>query len=735
MPDLIPFAVIHIGVSVALAAILILVHRRLHRADFLLYWAMFWLAIAANLVASRVGLPLSRGTAVGPLFTAFAASLFPLYPVLMICAALSLGGGLSQRAARILVTGSGAFAVVIGVYVWISPPPSGTLSPFATYRPLVTSLAVAFFACRLALKGQREAGPARPALVALSMLYSLHNLALGWTPAGLHIYPPGGYAPWSATVGILFQFGLTVIFAYTAIERAGAATREARESDRRLRSLLESVGVAGLIVDRQGRVEFCNDWLLQTLEQPVDAVVGSLWFESYVPEPERRRVRQVFDAGIETGRWPAINQYPIQTGGDREVMVQWYHTSLRDTEGAIIGAAGLGLDLSQQRQLEEQIRQVQKMETLGRLAAGVAHDFNNNLTVINGVADLLLLKVRPGDPIHQHLKDIRHSGELAAALTRELLTFARRRKGDPRPVSLNQTVKQNEKMLRRVIREEIVLEIATGPGSLSTMAEPGQLDQMLLNLVVNANDAISGPGKISLRTDRFSRSDSGTAAGEAEGPRDFVVLSVEDTGSGMSERTRQRIFEPFFTTKAEGKGTGLGLATVHSAVVQAGGWIDVTSQPGVGSKFTVYFPRVAAPNEEVRPETLPAATQSPDDITVLLVEDQDLVRRFASDVLVAHGYRVVAASTGPEALSFAADKSLDISLLVTDVVMPQMSGGELARRVEQIRPGLRTLFVSFHSLDWENIANQPSLERGFLQKPYTPEQLCAHVERMVKLTD
>ena len=312
-----------------------------------------------------------------------------------------------------------------------------------------------------------------------------------------------------------------------------------------------------------------------------------------------------------------------------------------------------------------------------------------------------------------------------------MLTFGRKRKGDPRPVSLNETVKNNENMLRRLIREDVVLEIDSDPHIGYTLADPGQLDQMVLNLVVNANDAIPGPGKIRLVTRRFSRNHTNPSAGAARGPQEFVVLSVEDNGSGMSDRTRQRIFEPFFTTKAEVEGTGLGLSTVHGAVAQAGGWIDVTSQLGVGSTFSVYLPRVESPRE-VEPAVVPPASASiSGSVTVLLVEDQEMVRRFASDVLTSRGYRVVEASNGLEALNLAAD-ALNISVLVTDVVMPEMSGPELAGRLEEMRPGLRTLFVSGYSFDQEFRTDQLSNKRAYLQKPYTPEQLCQHVASLAE---
>ena len=724
MPDLLPFAVIHIGVSVALAAILILVYRRLHRADFLLYWAMYWLTIAALLAESRVVLPLlAAGGALWTTALALSVALLPFFPVLMICAGLSIDGGLSPRTARWLLTGSGIWAVAMSAYTWVWPPAPGTFLPFVAYRPLLLSLALAFFAYRLASKGQREAGAMRPALVALCLVYCLHNLLLGWSPSWLRtVYHPSGYSPWTACIGILLQIGLTIVFTSSAIERAGEATREAMESHRRLRSLLESVGMAGLMVDREGRVQFCNRWLADALGVPPEAILGSLWFGSFVPAAERRRVREIFDAGLDTGAWPAILEYPIQSEGDRELILRWFHTPLRDTAGNMVGVASLGLDMSQQRRMEEQIQQGQKMETLGQLAGGVAHDFNNNLTVMNGLADLLLRRFSPADPVYQQIKDIRQSGEMAATLTRQLLTFGRKTKGEPQPVPLNQMVRNNEEMLRRLIREDIALEIQTADDAGYTLASPGQLDQILLNLAVNANDAIAGPGKIRICTRRVRRDG-------ADGARDFVVLAVADTGTGMSEHTRRHIFEPFFTTKSDGKGTGLGLAMVHGAVMQAGGWIDVESWPGKGSIFSVFLPCVEAPGAPEPEPALPAPAAARG--TVLLVEDQELVRHFASAVLEDRGYRVVEASNGAEALRLAAEPSLEISLLVTDVVMPEMSGDELARRLERSHPGLRILFVSGYSSDRDLREN--SAGRAFLGKPYTPEALCEQVARLVKV--
>jgi len=563
-----------------------------------------------------------------------------------------------------------------------------------------------FFAYRLAVKGGRDVGRARPELVVLTALYGCHNLLLG---AGF--YGPGTYPIWAATVGILFQFSLTLVLAWDTVDRAAEASQEAREFGRRFQSLMQSVGMAGVILDRSGRVEFCNGWLEEAL-QPAE-VTGMPWLETFVPRKEREQVRAMYEAGFETGRWPAICEYSIVSGG-RELNLQWYHTMLRNRSGDIVGAAGLGVDLSQQRLLEKQASQSQRLETLGRMAGGVAHDFNNHLTVINGFAEMLLRDLQPDDPIYDGLKSIHKSGELAATLTAQLLTFSRRRKVTPVPISLNETVTNTARILRRMIREDIEFAIDLAPNMAMTYADPGQLDHVVMNLVLNAADAISGPGRIRIVTR------TGISSGDGSG-RDFIELVVADTGMGIDEWTRRRIFEPFFTTKAEGKGTGLGLASVHGAVAQAGGWIEVCSEPGKGAAFSVYLPRAEGQTPvpvEAQVSLAPPAGRP----VILLAEDQEAVRALSALALQQQGYEVLQAASGIEALRIASTV-LEIALLVTDVVMPGMPGDELARRLRETRPELPALFVSGHTFEHQI--------GEFLAKPYTADQLCQRVAQMI----
>ena len=722
MPELFSLAVVHIGVSLALAAILILVYRRLQRADFLVYWALFWVTIATILAVSQVAIPLLQPLGwAGPGLAALSVSQFPVQIGLMLCAALSAGGDFLRRDAYRLLGAAGAIGISLGFVQYMLQ--AGSNLTLARSRTLLTASAVAFFAYRLATGPNAGTKYAGPALASVSVVYAIHNAGLG-----LGFYGPASYSPLSATMGILLQFALTIALTYGAIEHASEASREARESSRRFQGLLESVGVAGVIVGGSGRVEFANAWLVRALEEPAEAIIGRPWLESFVVARERPAVEAVFRKGLDIGTWPALHEYTVRASSGREIVLQWYHTSLRDTQGKIIGAASLGADVSQQRIIENELRQSQRMETLGRLAGGVAHDFNNHLTVINGFSDLLLRRLPPGDPAREHAKHIRDSGDLAATLTAQLLTFSRRQNVVPRPISLNETVTNMTAILRRLVRENVLLEMDLAPEVGCTLADPGQLDHVVLNLVLNASDSISGPGKVLIGTRAFF---GHRPPGPGELPladQNYLVLTVEDTGAGMDAWTRQRIFEPFFTTKPDGKGTGLGLATVHGAVSQAGGWIEVSSELGKGSVFSVYLPSTGPAREASPVARRPGAPAS--ECLILLVEDQDLVRQFSAAALAAEGYRVLEASSGSEALEMASRTTLEITVLVTDIVMPEMSGDELASTLKASRPDLSTLFISGYTFD-RQLDTSAEARQEFLRKPYTAEQLCEKVANMV----
>jgi len=383
--------------------------------------------------------------------------------------------------------------------------------------------------------------------------------------------------------------------------------------------------------------------------------------------------------------------------------------------GQPAGVLGIARDITEQRKLEAELRHAHKMEAVGRLSAGVAHDFNNLLTLITGYSDLVLRKVPPDSPHHAHLVEVRQAGNRAAALTQQLLSFSRREMVSPEILDLNRVVEGSAGMLRRLIGPDIDFGTSLEDALPAVKADPGQLEQVLLNLVVNARDAMPQGGRIMVRTRRVELM-TPSAAGVPAGP--YVRLSVEDTGAGISAETRSRIFEPFFTTKGDGQGTGLGLATVYSIIKQSKGAIEVASQPGQGTVFTIHLPAVADLPEKPRVETLPPSLP-PAWETVLLVEDDASVRVFIRDVLRENGYQVLEAGNAEDALRLAADHPATIHLLVSDVMLPRMRGDLLAETLLLSRPTTRILLISGH-IGLGDLA-PGSRHVQYLPKPFTSE--------------
>jgi two-component system, cell cycle sensor histidine kinase and response regulator CckA len=373
------------------------------------------------------------------------------------------------------------------------------------------------------------------------------------------------------------------------------------------------------------------------------------------------------------------------------------------------------------RQNEEQLRQAQKMEAVGRLAGGVAHDFNNILSVVLGTSGVILQDLEPEAPLRPEIEEIRRAGERAGELTRQLLAFSRAQMLAPRVVDLNEIVTGLEKMLRRLIGDDVALSFLAAPALAPVLADPGQLEQVIVNLVVNARDAMPEGGTLAIEIANREL-DGSPHGGAAPGP--YVTLTVTDSGHGMDAATRSRIFEPFFTTKERGKGTGLGLSSVYGIVTQSGGHVVVRSAPGAGTTFTLNFPRAqgdveagpAAP-EPGRPVRLRGSE------TVLLVEDEDQVRATVRAILQRSGYTVLEAQNGGEAFLVCEQFPEKIDLLLTDVVMPRMNGPELAARLLALRPTLRVLYMSGHTEDATLHEGVASAAVAFLQKPVTPEML------------
>jgi signal transduction histidine kinase/ActR/RegA family two-component response regulator len=386
------------------------------------------------------------------------------------------------------------------------------------------------------------------------------------------------------------------------------------------------------------------------------------------------------------------------------------------------------------RESQEQLLQSQKLEAVGQLAGGVAHDFNNLLTVIGGYSEMLLKGAAPEDPSRQKILEIRKAAERAASLTRQLLAFSRKQVLQPKVLDLNSVVPDMGKMLRRMIGEDIELRTVLQPDLGNVKADPGQMEQVVMNLVVNARDAMRSGGTLTIETANAYLDETYARHHVAVVPGPYVMLAVSDTGTGMDEVTQQRIFEPFFTTKTLGKGTGLGLSTVYGIVKQSGGSIWAYSEVGKGTIFKVYLPRVDERAEEYKHVAtltdLPKGTE-----TILLAEDAEMVRNLAKEVLETSGYRVLEATTGKAALRIAHQNQEQIHLLLTDVVMPEMSGRELANQLVLLHPEMRVLYMSGYTED--TIVHHGVLEEGinFIQKPFGPDTLSLKVREVLGGTD
>jgi signal transduction histidine kinase/sensor domain CHASE-containing protein/CheY-like chemotaxis protein len=424
----------------------------------------------------------------------------------------------------------------------------------------------------------------------------------------------------------------------------------------------------------------------------------------------------------------ALDAESIEIGNDGQGRYFLNSISGVVANGLLVRVWGSQREITEQRRLEAQLRQAQKMEAIGRLAGGVAHDFNNLLSVIHGYTEILLRRFRPADPAHREAKQVLTATERAAALTQQLLAFGRKQVLVPRVIDLNAVVKDMDHMLRRLIREDIELAIRTDPKLWLVRADPAQMEQVIINLAVNASDAMPTGGRVTLETRNIELDKTAARQDPSLVPGSYVLLSVTDTGIGMDAETRARIFEPFFSTKELTKGTGLGLATVYGIVQQSGGYISVYSEPGQGAIFKVYLPRAEG---KLEPSLKAADFEAPPkgSGTVLLVEDDAAVRGLAREVLQEQGYTVLAAGSGEEALHAVETHPGQIDLLMTDVIMPGMAGDELVEHLRLRLPGLKVVFVSGYASD-----SIPKIvtdgHTAFLQKPFPVEDLVRKVYEM-----
>jgi PAS domain S-box-containing protein len=494
------------------------------------------------------------------------------------------------------------------------------------------------------------------------------------------------------------------------------------QREERFRAVFEGALDAMMIVDEQGALTDVNQAACALLNLPYQDIVGRRISE-LVPAEDQSLRAEAWERFLDEGHTSGVLEL-VRPGGERRIAEFRARSHVMPNRHLAILR-----DVTEQRQLEERLQLSQKIETVGRLAGGVAHDFNNLLTAILGYAELALDRLEPGHELRPDLEEIRRAGERAASLTQQLLAFGRKQVLRPKTLDLNTIVAGMDGLLRRLIREDIRLTTSLHEPLWSVEIDPGQLEQVIVNLVVNARDALPGGGGVTIDTSNelvsaeYARAHPPMRAGH------YVRLTVADTGIGMDPDTLSHVFEPFFTTKERGKGTGLGLATVYGIVKQSGGFIWAESGPGEGSRFSIYLPTVErateAPHAPAAPRSVPRGTE-----TVLLVEDEETVRSLAREVLKRNGYTVLEAQNADEARLIDREHGGSIHLLLTDVVMPGLNGPELAAQLAAGRPGLRVLYMSGYT-HGAPVCQTRGPDPAFLPKPFMADTLASKVREVL----
>ncbi len=500
-------------------------------------------------------------------------------------------------------------------------------------------------------------------------------------------------------------------------------TKELFENRKHFEVILRSMEEGILEVTSQGRVIYCNPSAISLVGVPEEELLASNFFNLF-HEADRERIKTLFST-MDPHRKVVNGEPPLRLNG-KLVSLSLLPILDEDSQTAIL----LVNDVSERKEMEAKLLQAQKMEAIGRLAGGIAHDFNNILTVIKGYTQLSLIDLPMNDSLRKNLEEIQKATLKASTLTRQLLAISRHQVLDLKILDLNLLLKDMDKMFQRVIGEDIELVTVLGDHLGHIRADPGQIEQVLLNLTVNARDAMPSGGRLTIETsNRVIQKASIRNHGDIP-PGRYVVLSVSDTGVGMTSEVKDRIFEPFFTTKEKGKGTGLGLSTVYGIVKQSGGDIRVESEVGKGTTFQIYFPQVEGPSE-VEKEALAEMDLPSGNETILVVEDEEDVRKLAVKILGRQGFDALEASNAGEALLICEQWQEPIHLILIDVVMPQMSGPQLVNRLQRYRQGFEVLYMSGHPDD--TVLHHGILKKGvnYIQKPFTAEELVRKVREVL----
>lgn len=509
-----------------------------------------------------------------------------------------------------------------------------------------------------------------------------------------------------------------------------------RKSEEKYRTIIENIEEGYYEVDLAGNFIFANDPEAKTLGYSMEELIG-MNYCNYTELETSKRVYEVFNQVYKTGKSIKDFSFDVIRKDGEKRSIEVSVSLIKDSEGKPIGFRGISRDVTERKHaeakmtaLQEQLRQSQKMEAIGQLAGGVAHDFNNLITVIRGYTDLILHSIDKNNPLYEDTLEIKNASEKAESLTRQLLAFSRKQILQPKVLELNTLISNMAKLLKRLIGENIELITNFSADKAKIMADPGQIEQVFINLVVNARDAMPEGGKLIIETCNLEIDEEFTHNHINMNPGPYVELSISDTGIGMSQEIKEHIFEPFFTTKEKGKGTGLGLSTVFGIVKQSGGNILVYSEPDQGTTFKIYLPRVEETLESK--ESFESKNNIPSqhmgNETILVVEDEEVLRKLITSVLKKRGYKIIEASDGEDALDLIkGQKENSIHLVITDLVMPRMSGPELIKKLSLLHPETKVLCISGYTV---NPMIQPELlkpQTSFLRKPFAPETLAQKV--------
>ncbi|HYA31941.1 MAG TPA: PAS domain S-box protein, partial [Thermodesulfovibrionales bacterium] len=510
----------------------------------------------------------------------------------------------------------------------------------------------------------------------------------------------------------------------TEFRRANVALRE---SEHFLQTIIETEPECVKLLSADGTVLKMNRAGLSMVEaDSPEQVIGKSVYG--LVSPEYHQAFMDLNEGILQGRAGSLEFEMVGMRG-RRLWLETRSVPLRNDRNEIIAILGITRDITERKKLEEQLRQAQKMEAIGQLAGGVAHDFNNILTAIMGYAGMLQIKMDENNPLKEDVEEIISSAERASQLTQNLLAFSRKQALSPKPINLNEVVANVESLLLRIIGEDIELRITISEPDLTVMADKGQIEQVLMNLCTNARDAMPDGGTLTIETGRAEVGQEHLRKHGPGKPGVYARITVSDTGEGMDEKTRERIFEPFFTTKELGKGTGLGLALVYAIVKQNEGYIDVRSEPHKGSSFVISLPIIQSEVEKAKTVGTDLPTGGPE--TILLAEDDRDVRRLTKEVLEKFGYKVIEAQDGEEAVTTFRQHKETVRLLVFDVVMPKKNGLEAYEEIRKIRPEIAVLFTSGYT---DKVAFKPGTlaERVyFSEKPISPRKLLHKVRELL----